>query len=84
MPGVVKMDEGIKRGDEVNVVAPPNGEVVAFGISEVSNDDIRAVKHGIAVKTLVSIYEMPKVREMREYELGLFYDQSLPASGLAM
>ena len=78
VPGVVKMDEKIKKGDEVNVLAP-NGEVVAFGIAEVGNDDIKVTKHGIAVRTIVSVYEMPKVREMREYELGLFHDQSLPA-----
>lgn len=78
IPGVVRMDEEVKKGDEVNVIAP-NGEVVAFGVAEVSSDDFGVVRRGIAVRTLVSTYEMPKVREMREYELGLFYDQSLPA-----
>ncbi|GAB6946247.1 RsmB/NOP family class I SAM-dependent RNA methyltransferase [Vulcanisaeta sp. JCM 16161] len=78
IPGVVRMDEEVRKGDEVNVIAP-NGEVMAFGISEVDSDEIRSTRRGIAVKTLVSVYEMPKVREMREYEQGLFYDQSLPA-----
>ena len=78
VPGVVKMDEEVRKGDEVNVIAP-NGEVVAFGIAEVGSDDIKNVRRGIAVRTIVSVYGMPKVREMREYEMGLFYDQSLPA-----
>ncbi len=78
VPGVVKMNKDVKKGDEVNIIAP-NGEIVAFGIAEVNGDEARSIRRGIAVKTLVSVYNMPKVRDLREYELGLFYDQSLPA-----
>ncbi|MGC9153621.1 MAG: PUA domain-containing protein [Vulcanisaeta sp.] len=81
-PGVIKFEDGIRKGDEVNVIAP-NGEVVAFGIAEVDSDNIRNTKSGVAVRTLVSTYELPKIRELPEYELGLFYDQSLPAQWVA-
>lgn len=82
VPGVVKFEDGVKRGDEVNVLAP-NGEVVALGIAEVDGDEVRRVSNGVAVRTLISTYSLPKVREMPEYELGLFYDQSLPAQWVA-
>ncbi|MCG2863926.1 MAG: RsmB/NOP family class I SAM-dependent RNA methyltransferase [Vulcanisaeta sp.] len=82
VPGVVKFEEGINRGDEVNVVAP-NGEVVAFGIAELGSDEVGRVSNGVAVRTIVSVYSLPKVREIPEYEMGLFYDQSLPAQWVA-
>ncbi len=78
IPGVVRMGDEVKRGDEVNVIAP-DGEIVAFGTAEIGYDEIRSVKRGVAVRTLISVYELPKIREMHEYALGLFYDQSLPA-----
>ncbi|GGI77247.1 RNA-binding protein [Vulcanisaeta souniana JCM 11219] len=82
VPGVVRMDDDIKRGDEVNVIAP-DGEIVAFGTAEINHDEVKNVKRGVAVRTLVSVYEVPKIRELHEYAIGLFYDQSLPAQWVA-
>ncbi|WP_069808366.1 RsmB/NOP family class I SAM-dependent RNA methyltransferase [Vulcanisaeta thermophila] len=82
VPGVIKFEQGVKRGDEVNVIAP-SGDVVALGIAEVDGDEVGRVKRGIAVRTIVSAYEAPKIRELSEYEEGLIYDQSLPAQWVA-
>ncbi len=74
-PGVVKAD-GVRKGDEVLVLAP-TGEPVAYGIAEMDGEEMVRSSHGLAVRIIVSVYQAPKVRELEEYELGLFYDQSL-------
>ncbi len=76
-PGIVKA-RGVKRGDEVVVLAP-TGEPVAYGLAEMSEDEIRRVRRGLAVRVLVSRYRAPALRELEEYKLGLIYDQSLAA-----
>jgi len=82
IPGVVRFEDGVNRGDEVNVIAP-NGEVVAYGIAEVSGDEVKKLRSGVAVRVLRSVYEAPKVRNLPEHELGLIYEQSLPAQYVA-
>ncbi len=77
-PGVVKFEEGIKKGDEVNVIAP-NGEVIAYGIAQMDFEEVERVRRGLAVRVLSSVYQAPKVRGLPEYEEGLIYDQGLPA-----
>ncbi len=76
-PGVVSMKD-VRRGDEVNVLAP-SGDVIAYGVAEVDEDDVKMRRAGLAVRILRSVYEAPKVRELPEYASGLIYDQSLPA-----
>lgn len=82
VPGVVRFEDSIKKGDEVNVLAP-NGEVVAFGVAEIDSDEVKKVNGGVAVRVLTSTYSAPKIRELPEYEAGLLYDQSLPAQWVA-
>jgi len=76
-PGVLKA-EGVRRGDEVNVVSP-NGTIVGYGLAEMDGREMTSIGKGLAVKVLVSRYELPKISELKEYKEGLIYDQSLPA-----
>ncbi|CCC81393.1 RsmB/NOP family class I SAM-dependent RNA methyltransferase [Thermoproteus tenax] len=76
-PGVLKAPS-VKAGDEVNVVSP-DGQLVAYGIAEMDGDAMLKTRRGLAVRTLVSVYKAPKLRELDEYRLGYFYDQSYPA-----
>ncbi|MEM1888176.1 MAG: RsmB/NOP family class I SAM-dependent RNA methyltransferase, partial [Pyrobaculum sp.] len=76
-PGVLKTDH-IRQGEEVNVVAD-NGIVVAYGVALVSSEDILKTRRGIYIKVEKSLYKTPKLRNLAEYEEGLFYSQSLPA-----
>jgi len=77
-PGVLKVPQPVKPGDEVNVVAP-DGTVVAYGIVETDPDTAARIGRGVIVRVLRSIWEAPKVRELPEYQQGLIYDQSLPS-----
>lgn len=77
-PGILKVPQHIKPGDEVNVTAP-NGEVVAYGIVETDPETAIRLRRGAVVKVLRSVWEAPKVRELPEYQQGLIYDQSLPS-----
>ncbi|NPB00571.1 MAG: RsmB/NOP family class I SAM-dependent RNA methyltransferase [Crenarchaeota archaeon] len=80
-PGVVKA-RGVKKGDEVVIIAP-TGEEVAYGIAEMSEDEIRKLRRGLAVRVLISRYRVPSLRELEEYKLGLIYDQSIAAQWVA-
>lgn len=76
-PGVLKTDE-VRKGDEVNVLAD-NGAVVAYGIAEQSSEEVLKERKGLYIRTITSVYRVPKLRNLEEYEAGYFYDQSLPA-----
>ncbi|MFB6490396.1 MAG: PUA domain-containing protein [Thermoproteus sp. AZ2] len=76
-PGVLKAP-GVKAGDEVSVVSP-DGQVVGYGVAEMDGDDMVKMRRGLAVRILRSVYRAPKLRGLKEYEEGLFYDQSYPA-----
>ncbi|NPA23560.1 MAG: RsmB/NOP family class I SAM-dependent RNA methyltransferase [Crenarchaeota archaeon] len=80
-PGVVKA-RGVKKGDEVTIIAP-TGEEVAYGIAEMDEDEIRKHRRGLAVKVLVSRFRVPSLRELEEYKMGLIYDQSIAAQWVA-
>jgi 16S rRNA (cytosine967-C5)-methyltransferase len=76
-PGVLKAP-GVKKGDEVNVVSP-DGQIVAYGVAEMDGFDMVKYRRGLAVRTLRSVYEAPKLRGLEEFAMGYFYDQSMPA-----
>ncbi|RLE82786.1 MAG: hypothetical protein DRJ51_00495 [Thermoprotei archaeon] len=76
-PGVMRGDP-IRRGDEV-IILSPTGKPVGYGIAKMDIHEILAKRRGLAVKVLVSVFRAPKIRELKEYEEGLFYDQSYPA-----
>lgn len=76
-PGVLKT-EPIRPGEEVNI-ATERGQVVAFGTAVTSSDEALRTRRGIYIKVEKSLYKTPKIRDLPEYEMGLFYSQSLPA-----
>jgi len=77
-PGVLRAPRGLRRGEEVNVVSE-KGHVVALGEAAMSGGEMMEAGRGLAVKTLISRYKAPKIRELPEYSEGLIYSQSLPA-----
>jgi len=78
IPGVVKFDKDIKRGDYVTIV-DPKGHIVGWGLALINSDEISKNERGIAVKTIISRYNVPSLRDLKEYKEGLFYAQSYPA-----
>lgn len=76
-PGVLKA-EGVVKGDEV-LITTPYGEPVGWGIAEIDGDDMVKRRAGLAVHVLKSVYDLPKIQDLREYCEGLLFDQSLPA-----
>ncbi|MCU7788143.1 RsmB/NOP family class I SAM-dependent RNA methyltransferase [Pyrobaculum sp. 3827-6] len=76
-PAIVKTDRVLK-GDEVNIVSD-NGVVVAFGSAVVDSDEALRTRRGLYIKVEKSLYRTPKLRNLPEYDGGLFYSQSLPA-----
>lgn len=77
LPGVRKHDH-FKKGDLVNAVAP-GGERVALCEAVVNSSELKSMGGGMVAKTVVSKYKLPAIREMTEYDEGLFYPQSLPS-----
>ena len=77
IPGVVSA-EGVRRGDEVNVVTE-QGVVVAYGVALLDWEEAREKRKGMFVRVEVSRYRAPSTRELPEWKEGLFYEQSLPA-----
>lgn len=77
-PGVLKVSKNLKKNSYVTVVSPLF-EPVGWGKLVVDPSDIWRRKKGIVVQVEISKYRTPKLRELPEYRLGLFYEQSLPA-----
>jgi len=76
-PGVVNC-QGVARNDVLTVVND-QGHSVAVGVAQMSEKEILTLRSGIAVKTLVSRYKVPSLRDLPEYTNGLVYVQSFPA-----
>ncbi len=81
-PGVIDCSEDIDRGNEVTILTP-TGIPIAIGVAEMSCSEMKRSRQGIAVKTIVSTYRAPKIRNLVEYRDGLIYSQSLPAMYVA-
>lgn len=77
-PGVVSVEGNVRVGDKV-VILSPRGEPVATGIAKMSSSEMLSSTKGLAVETVASRYLAPKIRELPEYKLGLFYEQSIPS-----
>ncbi len=76
-PGVVDVPR-TSPGREVNIVAP-NGVLVGLGILINNYEEALKKRKGIVVKTITSLYDAPKLRELPEWENGFFYEQSYPS-----
>lgn len=76
-PGITDYDN-FRKGDKVTVVAP-NDKPIAIVKTVISSDKLKGMKKGLVGLNLVSIYKAPPIRDLQEYEQGLFYPQNLPA-----
>ena len=76
-PGVLEVGDGIKIGDEVNVVTR-FGEIIAYGISQVSSEE-KAIK-GLIVEVKESIFRIPNLKVLRPFMMGEAYPASLVAT----
>ncbi len=75
-PGVTGFSDDVRRGDIVSIVGP-RGVIVGEG--EVVVDPREVGGRGLVVEVYRSCYKLPKLRELKEYHSGYFYEQSLPA-----
>ncbi len=79
-PGVVEA-KNFRRGDTVAIIAP-NGRVIAHAEALVDASMARVMRRGPVAVNTRPLYRAPAIRDMPEYEEGLFYPQSI-ASMLA-
>ncbi len=77
-PGVLKADKGIKEGDEVQI-RDPRGLLVGIGVASMNYKDMAVKKRGLAVKITKPKFSLPSLSELKSYEKGYFYAQSLPS-----
>ncbi len=78
-PGILRM-LNVKRNTKVAVL-DPFGALIGIGIAKISDDEFNKgkVQKGIAVYMIHTFYKIPSIRELRSYNLGLIYPQSLPS-----
>lgn len=78
-PGVVSCNNVLK-GDEVTVVAE-DGTPVANAIAVADCNEVigKSIRKGVIAETIKSVFKVPKIRELLEYEKGYIYPQSFPA-----
>jgi predicted RNA-binding protein (TIGR00451 family) len=76
-PGILKHDH-FRKGEYLTILSP-NNKPIAIGEAIVSSEELRNMSSGIVVKTIKSLYRAPPIRDLEEYERGLFYPQSLPS-----
>ncbi|MDK2983217.1 MAG: methyltransferase, partial [Thermococcaceae archaeon] len=81
-PGVLKADKGIKEGDEVQI-RYPKGLLVGIGIAKMSAKEMVVATRGIAVEVTLPKFKLPSLNELKAYEKGYFYAQSLPSMVVA-
>ncbi len=81
-PGVLKADKGIKEGDEVQI-RDPKGLLVGIGIARMSAKEMVIATRGIAVEVTLPKFKLPSLSELKAYEKGYFYAQSLPSMVVA-
>lgn len=77
-PGVLKADRGIKEGDEVQI-RDPKGLLVGIGIAKISAKEMIKATRGIAVEVTLPKFKLPSLSELKSFEKGYFYPQSLPS-----
>jgi len=78
-PGVLRM-VGVKKNASVAIL-DPFGAIVGIGIAKVDSDEFNKAKirKGMVVNVTHTFYKIPSVRELRSYERGFIYPQSLPS-----
>jgi len=76
-PGIIDCN-AMRPGDQVSIFSEW-GEIIASGKAMLSANEVLTFRKGMAVRVDSSRYKGPKVRELREFSLGLLYPQSLAA-----
>jgi NOL1/NOP2/sun family putative RNA methylase len=81
-PGVLNADKGIREGEEVEI-RDPRGLLVGIGIARMDYKEMILAKRGIAVEVTLPKFKLPSLSELKSYEKGYFYAQSLPSMVVA-
>ncbi|MGB9728614.1 MAG: methyltransferase domain-containing protein [Thermoprotei archaeon] len=78
-PGVLKMIN-VKKDDTVAVL-DPFGAIVGIGKSKIGSDEFNrmSIRKGIAVNITHPFFKTPPIRELKSFNSGLIYPQSLPS-----
>ena len=77
-PGVIKVDPDARRGDLVNICSP-KGDIVAYGRLVVDSSEVKQMKKGLIVETILSRFKVASLRSLPEWKKGYIYEQSFPA-----
>ncbi|AHF81170.1 RsmB/NOP family class I SAM-dependent RNA methyltransferase [Thermococcus paralvinellae] len=77
-PGVLKADKSIKEGDEVQI-RDPKGLLVGIGIAKMNAKEMIKATRGVAVEVTLPKFKLPSLSELKSFEKGYFYPQSLPS-----
>ncbi|CAB50679.1 RsmB/NOP family class I SAM-dependent RNA methyltransferase [Pyrococcus abyssi] len=77
-PGVLRADKGIKEGDEVQI-RDPRGLLVGIGIARMDYKEMIEATRGLAVEVTLPKFKLPSLSELKSFEKGYFYPQSLPS-----
>lgn len=77
-PGVLKAEKGIKEGDMVQI-RDPRGLLVGIGIARMDYKEMREATKGVAVEVTLPKFKLPSLSELKSFEKGYFYPQSLPS-----
>ncbi len=75
-PGVVRVEDCVRSGVEVLVVAE-NGFPVAVGVVEAGWREALRAGRGLVVRVVEPLYRVPSLRETRWWRGGLLYEQSV-------
>jgi 16S rRNA C967 or C1407 C5-methylase (RsmB/RsmF family) len=78
-PGVLRM-VNVKKNTNVAIL-DPFGAIIGIGIAKIDAAEFNKTKirKGIVVNVTHTFYKIPSIRELRSYELGFIYPQSLPS-----
>jgi 16S rRNA (cytosine967-C5)-methyltransferase len=77
-PGVVYCERSIEKGSSVSIYSE-NNILLADGEALISCEEALRIRRGIFVKVYKSLFKAPPIRDLRVWERGLVYPQSLPS-----
>lgn len=76
-PGVLRSDRFFK--DENITIVNPRGHIVGSGIAEIDSSQLPTMKRGLVVRLTDCLYTLPSLVDLKAYQRGYFYSQSLSA-----
>lgn len=81
-PGVVRVEDCVRPGSEVLVVAE-NGRPVALGVVAQGYREALRAGRGLVVETVEPLYRVPSLRSTRWWREGAIYEQSVSSMTVA-